>query len=297
MRVYTPTVLINSSVEGGNISATFGKTPDPKATINVFSKHFDKVENLVAIDAKDDLGYKAVFDVCDDHFDREHKEYYEAMIRRADLVTCNSANMQERIYSVTGKLAKVIPDPITFPDGEFKEYKKGAVPKVLWFGHSSNLGSLYEISSKNAAQITAYSEKLFRGIPNVNVQKWELGKVEEIIKDFDVVVIPTQNHPWARCKSPNRAVDALISGKYVITDSADIYGDLKKYVCINASLSEPNALDKELEYWSNNPEEISKKIKKGQEFVKKKYSSDAVLNGWLDVFKELGLISKYEDCA
>jgi hypothetical protein len=295
MRIQTPVQLLNSSLDV--VEATYGIDPVPEATINVFSKHFEKAKHLIAMDAKDDLGYIGVFDVCDDHFDREDGPYYETMIKRADAVTCNSKNMQERIYEVTGVMARIIPDPISFPNTSFKQYSEGDTPKVLWYGHSSNMRSLAFVAKTSPVVVTAYCDKLYKGIPNVSVKKWGLGVVEGVIKDYDIVLLPTQEHPWAKCKSPNRAVDALVAGKYVITDSPEIYEDLKDFVRINPNLAKPGELQKELEFWKNNPDVVKKMVEGGQKYVEKMCTSDKILDQWLEVLKDVGLIKRYENCA
>ena len=113
-RVMKPVALLNANT---NVSATLSKEPDTKADVNVFQKHFNKAMNIKAASNAQDLGYKTVFDICDDYFEREHAKYYCDMCELADVVTCNSANMQERIYEHTGKLARIINDPVSFPKG------------------------------------------------------------------------------------------------------------------------------------------------------------------------------------
>jgi hypothetical protein len=298
MRIQTPLNILNYSLGEDAVTGKCQSTVDSAADINVFSKHFDQPTTLLSMTSKDDFGFKAIFDVCDDHFDREDGPFYEKMIAQADYITCNSANMQTRIYEVTGKLARIIPDPITFPDSSMKPFEKGAKPKVLWFGHNSNLGSLASVTEKNKTEVTAYCNKLYKGLKNIKVLFWELGKVESEIGKYDVVVLPTANHPWAKCKSPNRAVDAIAAGKFVITDSEEIYADLKDYVKIIPDLgARPGALDEALKWWSTHPAEVEAMIVNGQKHIKKMYSSDKILEGWLNVLMDLNFIEEYSDCA
>ena len=121
--------------------------------------------------------------------------------------------------------------------------------------------------------------------PKITWVKWKSGLVEDIIKDFDVVLIPTTKHPWTKCKSPNRAVDAIHSGKLVITDNKEIYGSLGEYIEI---IDNPFDLNDVL---SNYDEaKVRQKIKFGQKFITNEYSDEKILNGWLTVFKDLGLV-------
>lgn len=292
MRIQVPSRLLNYCFDGA-VVCTSGNIADTAADVNVFSKHFDQDQILQQIAAKEDFGYKAVFDVCDDHFDRPDGKFYEKMVERADLITCNSANMQERIYEVTGKLARIITDPVSFPTAEPKLHEAGVKPKVMWFGHNSNLGPLIKVAELNTTPIIAYCEKLFKGLKNIRMLKWNLGEVERAIQDYDVIVIPTQTYKWAKCKSPNRAVDAITSGKFVITDSMDVYSELKDYLMIVPDLcTREGALNEALTWWSDNPQKAHDMIVKGQQFIATTYTSDTIINAWIKVLEELGLIGK-----
>ena len=133
MRVTKPAELLNVGVD--NIDATVGNQANPDVDVNIFHKHFTPHENYRAVLQGEVLGYYTIFDVCDDHFDRELGQYYTDMCQKVDHITCNSANMQERIYEVVGRLARIIPDPITFPKGEVF-IREGKEPNLIWIGHS-----------------------------------------------------------------------------------------------------------------------------------------------------------------
>lgn len=273
-RVETPVAYLNTFVDG--VEAVVKTKADTQSDINVFQKHFDQAGNLLAMASAKDFGYLTVFDVCDDHFDRAHGDYYERMCQLADHITCNSANMQERIYEVTGKLATIIPDPVTFPKitPDKKDYSE---PRILWFGHSSNVEPLLKWADKCPFRITAVCNAEINHT-NIDFHLWGLGVVESLIKDHNVVILPKPEGEHVKCKSPNRALDAINSGCYVLSDNLDVYSGLPVNFCsLEAFLSEFKNYDHEAD------------ILRAQSFVDKNFKNQVILDSWLDVFQKLGV--------
>jgi uncharacterized protein YlzI (FlbEa/FlbD family) len=50
-----------------------------------------------------------------------------------------------------------------------------------------------------------------------------------------------------------------------------------------------------VEYWKENPDVIVEKLMAGQAYVKEKYTDEVILNGWLETFKDLGLIKEIKN--
>jgi hypothetical protein len=223
-------------------------------------------------------GFK-VFDVCDDHFDRDHGEYYEFMIQNADLVTCNTAAMQERIYDVTGKLSQVVSDPISFTSGAVENLNFDD-PKILWFGNAVNLESLQSHigSLPNLTIITNVNIDIKP--PNVSSMLWQEGLVENVIHDYDIVIIPRNDHEWALTKSPNRAVDAIHAGKFVISDFPEVYGELGDFMYIGD-------IQEGITFYNDpsNKDEVKNMIKAGKNYVKTKYNASEIVKRWINLFE------------
>lgn len=287
MRVLRPVELMNVGIDG--IDATITRNANPDVDVNIFSKHFDYVNNKKDIDEGRIDDYITVFDVCDDHFDRAHGEYYEFMCNHADTITCNTPNMQERIYEVTGRLSRIIPDPITFPYSA--PVFSRATPSLLWFGHSLGVGPLIDWLDYLDQKVTVITNQLVTH-PKLEFIQWRPDMVEHKIFSYDIVLIPTGDEPWIKCKSPNRAVDAIQAGKFVVTNNRDIYGHLEDYLVI---IDSPEELPDVLEYWSKNQEGVKERILAGQKYIKEHYSNDIVIDRWLDVFQDLDLIKGYEN--
>jgi len=270
MRVDIPAFLLNNSPyqdSGEMWDATITQVPAINADINCFSKHFRPEFDQHGIETCDT---KTLFDVCDDHFDREHGAHYEFMCQAADVVTCNTEAMQERIYDVTGKLARIVSDPITFDKGNFEYHKK---PKILWFGHRVNLPSLspYWRELENLTIIT--NVKIKDTPSHVKTKMWKPGLVEETIQDYDIVILPKNKNPEAVYKSPNRAVDSIYSGKYVVTDFNEVYENLSPF-CFLGDIFEG------IDFYKNNPEECKRQVLAGQKYVNKNYNDKIITKQW-----------------
>jgi glycosyltransferase involved in cell wall biosynthesis len=299
LRVMKPCTLLNKYTDNLDVSIF------PKALadvdVNIFSKHFDMNSNIMAARHADDYGYYTIFDICDDHFDRVEKEeyhnvglskYYKEMCSLADLITCNSKPMAERIKEVTGRTAIPIDDPFTFPEKPFKPYLETAKPRITCFGHITNVQPLFPWLDNldDSYKVRAITNG---GIahPKVDFIPWSPMRVENELATTDIVFIPTTKHPWTKYKSPNRVLDSLISGCFVVTDDEELYGDFKDFIYI---IDKPEDIMEAINYWRSYPKEVEEKVKKGQKFVKKRYSEDIVLDGWLKAFRELGIIKQFK---
>lgn len=293
MRIQTPVELLNVGINDHKIEATI-TSEATKADINVFAKHFDQKTNLMGMQMAKKREYFTVFDICDDHFDKENGPYYKKMCTLADVLTCNTDRMQKRIEEVMGREVVVIPDPVTFPfvDPEVPEEKtKETIPQILWFGHATNLKPLQDLveTKKFPYRVTAVTNAIPWTHPNVDLKTWFPNVVEANIKNFDVVILPTDSDdPYIKTKSPNRAVDAIASGKFVVTDNKDIYGDLKDFIFIGG-------IEEGIKYWQKTSSKtLENKIKKGQKFIKEVYGLDKITDAWLGIFKTLELVESFE---
>lgn len=167
---------------------------------------------------------RVVFDICDDWFDTEEwGAHYRQVSQKADLLTCNSQAMAERIREVTGREAVVIDDPWEDPQVE-PHLGEG----VLWFGNKANLQDLVNALPQISYPLTVVSDREAKGIT-----PWSRETQAQALKACRAVVIPTGQR---QCKSANRAVSAIRAGKMAICGELPAYreipglwvGDLKE---------------------------------------------------------------------
>ncbi len=244
---------------------------DNNADINVFSKHWDSdVERIRSCETK------TVFDVCDDHFDREKGDHYRAMINHANVVTCNSENMRKRIIEVTGRDAIVIEDPIeTFP--QFARFQPSGVPRLCWFGSPTNINTLSGLSFPGLLEVvSAYNKP---GIDKGLIfTPWSPKAVERAVERSDVVIIPKVKP----CASANRAIEAINLGRFVVaTGISEAYRKLSDFIYLGDTISDG------VDWALNHPKLVQEKIFHGQQFVRQAYSREAIARKWLNLFESI----------
>jgi glycosyltransferase involved in cell wall biosynthesis len=293
MRVVKPAELLNVCSDG-KINCTVDNKVDENANINIFNKHFDPEYNLKMMKENK---YLSGIDICDDHFDREHGPYYKLACSYADFITCNTEKMADRIKEVTGKNAYVIPDPVTFnwaqPNILDRVVSDDPNPKFLWYGHGTNIKPLIPWAEALETTVTTITNTAVNH-PNIDAIVWKPNLVEAIIDNFDIVLVPTTETPWAACKSPNRVTDALAAGKLVITDSEEIYSEFKDYIMIVDGI---DSLKEVVKIWKNDPMMVSKMIEKGQEYVHRNYGYDKIVDTWLGMLTDMDFVRSYDYVA
>lgn len=208
-------------------------------------------------------GFKTlVYDVCDDHFNnKERGQYYRRHTLMADVVTCNSETMRQRILDETGRKAVVIPEPYESQEGTPK-----IGPNLLWFGHKLNLVDLDRIKYQFKHPLTVLSN-------HPDCTKWSPEAYQrEIAKDC-IVVIPTGK---SLAKSENRMVEAIRCGRYVCAEPLPSYAPFDIYFPLGDI---PKHIDRALA----NPQDSIQRIKDAQAHIRDKYSPRTIAEKWLEV--------------
>lgn len=292
MRVLKPAELFNVGVD--NIEARVSVRAIKDADVNIFNKHFTQKENFLELRGGKSQGSKTIFDVCDDHFERENGDYYKAMCMEADTITCNSENMKKRIKEITQRDAIVIPDPITFNEGEiYYRHPERDENRYIWYGHGSNAEALVPWLDKVDSKVLCISDAHIRH-DNVDYVPWKPRVVEKFILDADIVLLPTTKHPWTKCKSPNRVVDAIYSGKFVIADNKEVYGEFKDFIYL---IDSPEEIPKAIKFYNDNPTKVVEMISKGKKYVSKRYSDGVILDGWLKALQNVGVVKSFKEVS
>lgn len=277
MRIKIPAEKLTENVT--RFSYSIDEMIDPKASVNVFSKHFNKDQDLKAITKLKEQHPEVlrVFDICDDYFDKNHGPYYIEMCQLADVITCNSLNMQTRIKEVTGKDATVVGDPFTFPLIAPTDPEKVEFPQLIWYGNRANLGSI--LSRVNELpNITILSNSQPTTLPpHVRYRTWFKGVVESALWKHHIVVLPRIEGEEATRKSCNRAIDALRAGAFVVSDFPEVFEPLKDYIFLGD-------LKDGIEFYKDHPDAVLRMITQGQEYVTETYSPEQIAKTWEKVF-------------
>lgn len=245
------------------------KFPDLDADINIFQKHAFPEQ---VIQWMKNVPTKKLFDVCDDHFDREFGWYYKEACTLADELICTNPRMEKRLKKLfPKKKIHMVFDPINTIWGPHKAPIDK--PKLIWFGHVTNFQDALPWL-KEAVQLN-YDLTV---VSNMNIQAgdftfipYQNGWVEENLHKYDVVLLPTGNQPWVNMKSENRFVDALNAGCSIITNNDILYKDLVKF-----GIYETGSLSKAMEKYHN----VQPKTFEGKLYIQEKYNDEEIKNQW-----------------
>jgi hypothetical protein len=165
--------------------------------------------------------------------------------------------------------------------------------RLLWFGYPQNLPppvellpALKSFAGKYPLLLTcvssATSEKLVNGQDarlRIQFVPWSPLVMEALIAASDVVLIPSAHRdPAKQAKSPNRLVAGLHGGRFVVAHPLQAYEPYAAFAWIGEDLCAG------LEWAMRHPGEVVARIARGQAYIDKRHSPDAVARFWLDVF-------------
>ena len=194
-------------------------------------------------------GAWVIVDFCDDHFDWVH---YKEALRLADAVSCNTEVMA-KIIKEHGRDATVIGDPYEYP--EEKPHCNGL--NLLWYGHAVNKHSLERILPELEGYNLRVVSNFGGAIP------WSHETMLEEFAKADIVLMPAT----AEYKSPNRAVEAIRQGCFVVSERdlgiPGIYvGNIKEGI-----------------EWTQT-QEMEKHIGRAQKYVRESFTPKILIDKW-----------------
>jgi uncharacterized Rossmann fold enzyme len=200
-------------------------------------------------------GAWVIVDFCDDHFDWVH---YKEALRLADAVSCNTEVMA-KIIKEHGRDATVIGDPYEYP--EEKPHCNGL--NLLWYGHAVNKHSLERILPDLGGYNLRVVSNFGGAIP------WSHETMLEEFAKADIVLMPAT----AEYKSPNRAVEAIRQGCFVVSERdlgiPEIYvGNIKEGI-----------------EWTQT-QNVNQRISKAQKFVTEEFSPKILIDKWKTLTKQ-----------
>ena len=207
---------------------------------------------------------KVVFDICDDHFHSQHEAHYRKWCLKADLITCNSLEMQDTIKRETGKHAEVIHDPYEQP---LRDARCKRPP--LWFGMGTNFGDIFPYIAKVPDLICVSN------IEHPKVIVWSPVVMDRMYDRAGIVLIPTGAK---RAKSSNRAIDSIRRGLYPCTGRMPAYDEL--------GLGSDDVLA-DMEAKLSDPEKTKQRIRDLQELVEFRFSPKTIGKEWLKVLSSI----------
>ena len=263
-----------------------------------------------AIEVKDfmylkDIGIKFIFDVCDNKWrlgkDRQkNTAIMNAGCKYANLITTTCGELKQKIYEESGKVALIIDDPFerTIEEPRFKPHEKNL--NICYFGGRKSfwlvnweeviaslnyvckqLGVEYILNCITQKHLLASKKITHHYYPDgpVIMYEWNYELQKDLVKksDFVLLPVPNENPLVFSYKSPNRVIDSIAQGKYVISTNGVIsYEQFGDFIGLGS-------LQKNIKWAIQNPKGVISKIKEGQKYIKKYHSPEVIAKQWMSL--------------
>jgi len=210
----------------------------------------------------------------------------------SDIIVVKTKSAAEIIKKNIGIRAKIIPDCIRYES--FNPISKINYPlNIVWFGSNGNhdtlIFGLNEILSSNidckikiiTNKTTELQENLIKNkfqSLNYKIISFSNQSLTKEVYLSEIVIIPFINDYIRFVKSPNRIVDALNFGRFVVMSKTKQYINFEKY-CYQGNIGSG------LKWVIDNQQEAIKKTKEGNSFVKKNFHISSVSKIWKELLK------------
>ncbi len=209
----------------------------------VISKSFHGANEELALAMKV-RGVTVIVDFCDDHFSHpEFGPHFRRLAALADKVVASTPAMAESIRRNVSREAVVITDPVEGPRGFPRFAPRLPRLRASWFGHPSNLNGLVHRSGELAAlaeripvhlsivtapsaEVTALAQGIAAASPaklRVDIVPWSTDSTWRSLAEADLAWIPVADSEQKAVKSPNRLIESLWAGRFVVADPVPAY--------------------------------------------------------------------------
>ena len=263
-----------------------------------------------AIEVKDFMylknkGIKFIFDICDNKWrmgkDRQkNTAIMNAGCLHANLITTTSGELKQKIFNETGKDSLIIDDPFErkIEEPRFKPHEKNL--NICYFGGRKSfwlvnweeviaglnyicgqLGVEYTLNCITQKHLLASKKITHHYYPNgpIIMYEWDYELQRELVSKSDFVLLPVPNdNPLVfSYKSPNRVIDSIAQGRYVITtNGVTSYEQFGDFIGLGS-------LQKNIKWAIENPKDVISKIKEGQNYIQKYHSPQVIAKQWMSL--------------
>lgn len=272
------------------------------ADVVVFRRNYDDpecIEHLLGETAA--AGVKTVFDLSDDRLHGRVGPHLRRMVELAGAVTTTSTSLQGKIRDEYGKEAFVIGDPFEGPRGE-PRWQPGPRLKALWFGHPVNLPSLeqclpalLQACRKKPMDLRIVTERVDgierqckdfnsknRNLLSMRFAEWSNAETWRSLAETDFVVIPyIAGHPRSLAKSPNRIIESLWAGRFVVAQPIPSYQEFSEWAWVGEDIAAG------IGWMFDNPQTIAPRIAAAQQHIAATYSASRISADWEKVCRQL----------
>lgn len=295
------TAIIPAQLLGGHVVAYDPEAMAPDEFLDrykprtlIFTKAFDwRFVELTKAAQKS--GIKAMATVVDWHFERD---YNRALFEISDQLVVQTAEMAKTVEDIIGRKPVIIEEPYEGRRNS-PRFSPGEVVKLLWYGSNNNLDGL-EHCMHQLARLEGYrfrlvvvcetpsaAQETLSRIPEAHseikclIGQWTPDFQDQATEDADLILIPNINAKEKRVKGHNRLVAAIHGGRLALASPLPQYLELKDFCWCGEDMAEG------IEWAREHGLEAETRIKKGQQYIDKRFSPNAVAARWAEEIQSL----------
>lgn len=248
-------------------------------------------------------GARILVDLCDNHFDTpELGGVYTELCSQADALTVSTASLGELIAERFGRFATVIDDPYEAPLAEARFAPSSPSLKLVWFGSPTNFDTcelmiprLAQLSRTLPLALQVVTDALdgavparlaelaaeFGGVLPIEFIGWSVERTWAAIVAADLVVIPSLDDLRKQVKGPNRLVDSLRCGRFVIAYPLPAYQPLGQYAWLGKDLAAG------IRWAVENPAAVLARLQAGQRYVAARFAPELIGRAWENALRQV----------
>ncbi len=255
-------------------------------------------------------GVTVIADINDNHFEESPRApYFRELAVTADAIVASTPKMAELVRRYTVKPVSVARDPYEGQRGEvrFEPARlswwgrlSGASgpdvrPKLLWYGYPTNLDTLLvlrdqllplaqdqplavRVMTRGGSAAESLCDELHAtsgGRIWWTFSPWSLAEMPKALAETDLVVLPSNAEDARKAvKSPNRLVNGLWAGRFVITHPLPSYEEFNDYAWVGEDLAAG------VRWALEHPRDVAERVRRGQEYLDRHYSPFCAAREW-----------------
>lgn len=237
---------------------------------------------------------KVFLDYTDHHlgFNSPMTNFYKAVMNEIDVCVVPSESMANLLSSGWSGPIQVIEDPLEIKNSPPKLLASKPIT-LLWFGHSSNIGSLIKflatdfhvgdyirlivLSNETGLNYFTNSNIISNAKIELNLALWSLENMVEAAAISDVCIIPGDLSDAKKIGvSSNRLITALALGLPTAADCLPSYREFQNYYCDLRGVGFREIL--------RNPLKFSSMVTEAQVDLSDRFSMAKIQQDWKDLF-------------
>lgn len=167
--------------------------------------------------------------------------------------------------------------------------------RLLWFGHGSNLGAIVDLLPELRRLVARHALELnLVTSPHTGVERlctkfnedyapactlcfspWSVATTWQALSECDLVIIPVRmNDPGKLVKSPNRLIEVIRAGRFVVANPIPSYQEFGDFAWLGDNIVDG------IEWALEHPGEVRRRIAAGQEHIARNYAPETIARQW-----------------